>query len=104
MVNAVFEDANDTTRPEGFDPDANADAFIAQIPDYVAGGVRAFTIGLQGGMPGYEGAVNSAFNPDGSLRGAYLDAGAAGDRCLRPERRGGDSRLLLPAARPDTEG
>ena len=72
MVNAVFEDANGTTRPEGFDPDANADAFIAQIPDYVAGGVRAFTIGLQGGMPGYEGAVNSAFNPDGSLRGAYL--------------------------------
>ena len=72
MVNAVFEDANGTTRPEGFDPDANADAFIAQIPDYVANGVRAFTIGLQGGMPGYEGAVNSAFNPDGSLRGAYL--------------------------------
>ena len=72
MVNAVFEDANDTTRPGGFDSDANADAFIAQIPDYVASGVRAFTIGLQGGMPGYEGAVNSAFNPDGSLRSAYL--------------------------------
>ena len=72
MVNAVFEDANDTTRPEGFDADANTDAFVARIPDYVASGVRAFTIGLQGGMPGYEGAVNSAFNPDGSLRGAYL--------------------------------
>ena len=43
------------------------------MPDYVAGGVRAFTIGLQGGMPGYEGAVNSAFNPDGSLRDAYLE-------------------------------
>ncbi|MGH8702830.1 MAG: hypothetical protein ACREVR_16880, partial [Burkholderiales bacterium] len=72
MVNAVFEDANDTTRPKGFDPDANTDAFIKQIPDYVAGGVRAFTISLQGGMPGYEGALNSAFNPDGSLRDAYL--------------------------------
>src|SRR5687767_321989 len=72
MVNAVFEDANDTTRPEGFHPDANVDAFIAQIPDYVASGVRAFTIGLQGDMRGYEGAVNSAFNPDGSLRDAYL--------------------------------
>ena len=73
MVNAVFEDRNDTTRPQGFDPDANTDAFIRQMPDYVAGGIRAFTIGLQGGMPGYEGAVNSAFNPDGSLRDAYLE-------------------------------
>jgi len=68
MVNSVFEDAK---RVE-FDPDANTDRFIAQIPDYAAHGVRAFTICLQGGMPGYEGAVNSAFNPDGSLRPTYL--------------------------------
>jgi murein DD-endopeptidase MepM/ murein hydrolase activator NlpD len=68
MVNAVFEDRN---RPE-FDPNANADEFIAQIPDYVAHGVRAFTLSLQGGMPGYEGAVNSAFHADGSLRDSYL--------------------------------
>ncbi|HNQ74610.1 MAG TPA: serine hydrolase [Verrucomicrobiota bacterium] len=67
-VNAVFEDAQ---RP-GFDPEANASKFIAQIPDYVAGGVRAFTLNLQGGYPGYEGAVNSAFHPDGSLRSSYL--------------------------------
>ncbi|MBE0542618.1 MAG: serine hydrolase [Verrucomicrobia bacterium] len=68
MVNAVFEDAK---RPE-FDAEANADEFIARIPGYVTSGVRAFTLNLQGGMPGYEGAVNSAFNPDGSLREAYL--------------------------------
>jgi CubicO group peptidase (beta-lactamase class C family)/murein DD-endopeptidase MepM/ murein hydrolase activator NlpD len=68
MVNAVFEDRN---RPD-FDPEANADRFIAQIPDYVAHGVRAFTLCLQGGMPGYEGALNSAFNLDGSLRDSYL--------------------------------
>ena len=68
MVNAVFEDRN---RPE-FDPNSNTEEFIARIPDYVAHGVRAFTICLQGGMPGYEGAVNSAFNPDGSLRDTYL--------------------------------
>jgi hypothetical protein len=72
MVNSVFEDANDKTRPRGFDPDVNTDMFIKQIPDYVAHGVRAFTLGLQGGMPGYEGAVNSAFNADGSLRESYL--------------------------------
>lgn len=68
MVNAVFEDRN---QPE-FDPEANTDRFIARIPDYAASGVNAFTFCLQGGMPGYEGAVNSAFDPDGTLRPAYL--------------------------------
>src|SRR5258705_364868 len=68
MVNAIFEDRN---RPD-FDAEGNTDEFIAQIPEYVAHGVRAFTLNLQGGMPGYEGAVNSAFNADGSLRDSYL--------------------------------
>jgi len=68
MVNAVFEDRN---RPD-FDPDANTDEFIAHISDYVAHGIRAFTLNLQGGFPGYEGAINSAFNPDGSLHNFYL--------------------------------
>lgn len=68
MVNATFEDRK---RPD-FDPDANTTAFLRQIPDYVRHGVRAFTLCLQGGMPGYEGAVNSAFEPDGSLRDSYL--------------------------------
>jgi CubicO group peptidase (beta-lactamase class C family) len=68
MVNAVFEDRK---RPD-FDPEANTARFLARVPDYAAHGVRAFTVCLQGGFPGYEGAVNSAFNPDGSLRQAYL--------------------------------
>jgi hypothetical protein len=68
MVSATFEDHN---RPD-FDAEANTDEFIAQIPDYVAHGVRAFTLNLQGGMPGYEGAVNSAFDAEGSLRDSYL--------------------------------
>jgi CubicO group peptidase (beta-lactamase class C family) len=72
MANSIFEDANDKTRPKGFDDEKNTDQFIAQIPDYAAHGVRAFTICLQGGFPGYEGAVNSAFRPDGSLRDSYL--------------------------------
>ena len=69
MVNAVFEDRN---RPD-FDAEANTAEFTAKIPDYVAHGIRAFTLSLQGGAPGYEGAVNSAFNSDGSLRQPYLD-------------------------------
>jgi CubicO group peptidase (beta-lactamase class C family) len=69
MVNAVFEDAG---RPSHIDPEANADRFIVHIPDYVASGVRAFTLCLQGGFPGYEGAVNTAFQPDGTLKPSYL--------------------------------
>jgi len=72
MVNGIFEDRNAKTCPKGFDPDANTAALIAAIPDYVKHGVRAFTLCLQGGMPGYEGARNSAFEPDGSLRPDYL--------------------------------
>jgi hypothetical protein len=68
MVNAVFED---TGRPE-FQAEANTDRFLKALPDYVSHGARAFTINLQGGMPGYEGAVNSAFDADGNLRAAYL--------------------------------
>jgi hypothetical protein len=68
MVNATFEDRGRAD----FDPEANTDKFIAKIPEYVAHGVRAFTLCLQGGMPGYEGAVNSAFEADGTLRPAYL--------------------------------
>lgn len=68
MVNAIFEDRK---RPD-FDPDANTDKFLAQLPDYAGHGVRAVTLCLQGGYPGYEGAENSAFRPDGSLRGPYL--------------------------------
>ncbi|MES2594894.1 MAG: hypothetical protein V4662_06145 [Verrucomicrobiota bacterium] len=68
MVNSTFSDRHDDTRKKGFDAEANTDRFIAQIPAYAASGVRAFTLCLQGGMPGYEKALNSAFNADGSLR------------------------------------
>jgi len=68
MVNATFEDRR---RPD-FDAEQNTDEFIAKIADYAALGVNAFTLCLQGGMPGYEGAENSAFLPDGSLRQEYL--------------------------------
>ena len=74
MVNTVFEDRGpelDRLFP-GFDPEANTDSFIEKIPEYASSGVNAFVISLQGGMPGYEGAVNTAFNADGSLREDYL--------------------------------
>jgi CubicO group peptidase (beta-lactamase class C family) len=69
MVNAVFEDAG---RPSLIDPEANTARFLARIPEYVGWGVRAFTLCLQGGYPGYEGAVNTAFHEDGSLEPRYM--------------------------------
>lgn len=68
MVNCTFEDRRRTD----FDPAANTDRFLAQLPAYAAQGVRAFTLNLQGGMPGYEDALNSAFHPDGSLLPEYF--------------------------------
>jgi len=75
MVNSVFEDrgvAGNQSLSE-FDPAKNTNAFISKIPDYLSSGINAFTISLQGGFPGYEGAVNTAFNPDGTLREEYLE-------------------------------
>jgi hypothetical protein len=68
MVNSVFEDDG---RPE-FDPESNTAEFLGRMQEYVAQGVRAFTVSLQGGNPGYSGARNSAFRADGSLKAAYL--------------------------------
>ncbi|NKB68105.1 MAG: hypothetical protein GKR89_13670 [Candidatus Latescibacteria bacterium] len=83
MVNSVFEDAGPQAvqyLPADFDPNVNTSQFVDQIPSYAAHGVNAFTLSMQGGMPGYEGAVNSAFNADGSLRGGYIDRVGRGIR------------------------
>ncbi len=74
MVNAVFEDRGEGWKKQvdAFDPEENTQAFINHIPEYVDLGVNAFVISLQGGLPGYEGAINTAFEPDGALRKTYL--------------------------------
>lgn len=78
MVNAVFEDDRfpsewPSALGEDFNPEVNTATFIEKIPEYAAQGVRAFTIGLQGGMPGYEGAVNSAFRSNGGFHPRYME-------------------------------
>jgi hypothetical protein len=74
MVNAVFEDRGEFLPKNipDFDPKANTEEFISMIPEYVSSGINAFTISLQGGAPGYENAINTAFNADGSPREAYF--------------------------------
>lgn len=73
MVNSTFEDRNSESCPKGFDPAGNTKAFLRRLPEYLEQGVLAFTLNLQGGMPGYEGALNSAFAPDGGLRAQYVE-------------------------------
>jgi hypothetical protein len=68
MVNSVFED---TKRP-WFNPSTNTDEFVGRMREYVSLGVRAFTVSLQGGYPGYDGARNSAFLKNGDLQSGYL--------------------------------
>jgi hypothetical protein len=71
----VFEDRGEgwKKKVESFDPDENTQTFINHIPKYVDFVVNAFVISLQGGLPGYEGAINTAFESDGKLRNSYLD-------------------------------
>lgn len=69
MVNATFEDRNRSD----FDAAANTARFLSVLPEYAQAGVHAITLNIQGGMPGYEGALNSGFQPDGALRHAYME-------------------------------
>lgn len=69
MVNATFEDV---LRPD-IDFNRITSDFLQMLPEYRSYGINAITLNLQGGLPGYEGAVNSAYDPDGSLRYGYLN-------------------------------
>jgi hypothetical protein len=77
-ANAIFDD--ETGRVRQYDPDftaqGNTDAFIGMLDTYREHGLLANDVNLQGGFPGYEGAANSAFNSDGSLRPAWMDRAA----------------------------
>jgi hypothetical protein len=82
MVQGIFDDRNPQTvtrwnyPDDKWDADRNTREFIAAMPDWRAHGLLAFTLNLQGGSPeGYSHGqpwINSAFNPDGSLRADYF--------------------------------
>jgi hypothetical protein len=83
MINAVFDDENATTRgnwayPDtgAWDPDRNTDEFAAAVPAYAQRGLRAVTVGLQGGRPKPDTSQTwkvSAFASDGSLKPAWFE-------------------------------
>jgi hypothetical protein len=83
MVQGIFDDLNAETRPrwvypdtKKWDADRNTTEFVAAMPEWRKHGLLAFTICLQGGSPeGYskdQPWENNAFEPDGSLRTAYM--------------------------------
>lgn len=83
-VQATFDDLNPATRSRWaypdtgkWDPERNLREFIAALPEWRRHGVLAFTVNLQGGSPeGYSQSQpweNTAFDPDGNLRPAYMD-------------------------------
>jgi len=74
MIQGVFDDAgnrnlyNQLALAE-FDPEKNTDNLIAALPEWYAAGLRAFTVGLQGGWPvgmrEVEEIRNNPFGEDG---------------------------------------
>lgn len=83
MVQGVFDDLNPETvarwayRDTGkWDAERNTREFLAAMPLWRAHGLLSFGINLQGGSPeGYSAGqpwINSAFQPDGSLRPEYF--------------------------------
>lgn len=82
-VQAIFDDLNPATRsrwayPDAgeWDPERNVREFLAALPEWRRHGVLAFTVNLQGGSPeGYSKSQpweNTAIDPDGTLRPAYM--------------------------------
>lgn len=81
MIQGVFDDKADAGRfnrfGKIFDPDVNTAELIAALPEWYACGLRAFTVGFQGGGPCYtidnDTIRNSPYGEDGaSMDSAYL--------------------------------
>jgi len=86
MVQGTFDDENPGTRvlwayPDTgeYDPERNVEEFLAAMPEWRAHGLLSFTVNLQGGghiyvkpYP-YDEYINSAYDPQGDLKPAYMD-------------------------------
>jgi hypothetical protein len=85
MIQAIFDDENPQTVGKSAYPDTgiwdaerNVQEFIAALPSYKSKGLKAFTVGLQGGSPGWATGNNqpgiiTGFRSDGSLKWAWMD-------------------------------
>jgi hypothetical protein len=81
IAQAFFHDEWLTEFP--FDPAAHTRRVIEALDVYKAHGILAINASLQGGNAGYgKGMLNSAFNPDGSLKPAWMARVKALQRAL----------------------
>ena len=75
FIQGIFDDQQDPSRFNRFgmtfDPEKNTDDLIAALPEWYQYGLRAFTVGLQGGGPCFTipntEIINRPFSPDGSI-------------------------------------
>ena len=81
FIQGVFKDTEDEGRfnrfERTFDPERNTDEMIASLPEWYRHGLRAITVGLQGGGPCFtvdsKTIHNNPFRPDGrSIAPDYL--------------------------------
>ncbi|WP_240419228.1 hypothetical protein [Paenibacillus periandrae] len=89
FIQGIFDDKADRSRynrfGREFNPERNTDDLISALPQWYAYGLRAFTVGFQGGGPCFtvdnKTIINNPFGPDGSeLDPAYA---ARMDRLIR---------------------
>ena len=76
FIQGIFDDKANPERfaifgHDHWDPEANTDRLIAALPDWYRYGLRAFTVGLQGGGPvltvdDWSTIDNNPFGPDGT--------------------------------------
>ncbi len=82
MVQGIFDDTNPKTQEnfkypdtQKWEPERNTSEFIEHMKLWKSHGLLAFTLNMQGGSPlgyGNNGWVNSAFEPNGEIKKAYL--------------------------------
>lgn len=74
FIQGIFDDKADVSRFERFgrhfDPEENTDSLISALPAWYAHGLRAFTVGFQGGgpcftVPDLQSIDNNPFSEDG---------------------------------------
>jgi hypothetical protein len=83
FIQGIFDDRNGRGRyarfgADGFDPEQNTDALGAALPEWHAYGLRAFTVGLQGGMPVFTIENETIDNNPYSDDGTHIDAAYRG--------------------------
>ena len=90
FIQGIFDDAADPKRFARFghaewDPEGNTDRLIAALPQWHAHGLRAFTVGFQGGGPCYTTDNNTIVNNPFGADGTRIDPAYAGrmDRLIR---------------------